>query len=89
MKPKEKDLLKGYQANKIPCMISARICDTCGVGIIIEVPSLSESGIIVDFDKTFQWELDQAGWESYWFFGKKYRCKDCVSRRCKDMIEKL
>lgn len=87
MDNKEIHLIEKHIPTSTPCVIYARICNTCGVGLIIEIPSLSKQGIIVNFEKTAQWELEQAGWESYWCFGRKYRCNNCIQARCKSVIE--
>ena len=84
---KKTELIKHYIPTSTPCVIYARICNTCGVGLIIEIPNLSKQGIIVDFEKTAQTELEQAGWESYWFLGRKYRCNNCIQECCKSVIE--
>lgn len=81
-------LLRDYKTKNTKCMICARTCERCRGVIILEIPSLLDQEIIVDYIRTADYQIEKAGWEikkSFWG-GTKYICPRCKESTCDAVI---
>lgn len=89
-KQEERKLVEAYTPKESPCPVVPKICGQCGeTYIIIEIPAMGDRGIVVDYQRTFEWKMETAGWQKYRssIFSKNWRCPICVKINCQKVIQ--